>query len=147
MVTMKPLESIPLVRPCARPAAGWRALWRGFTLIELLVVMSIIALLLTIAVPRYFGSLEKSKEVALKENLQVMRTAIDRFHTDKGRFPNDLGELVSEKYFRTVPVDPVTESATTWVPVPSRDIESPGIEDVKSGAPGMTRDKIPYSQL
>lgn len=125
----------------------WQAMRRGFTLIEMLVVMAVIALLLSIALPRYFGSLEKSKEVALKENLQVMRTALDRFYTDKGRFPNDLGELVSEKYFRSVPVDPVTESATTWILVPSRDIEKPGIEDVKSGAPGMTRDKIPYSQL
>lgn len=120
---------------------------RGFTLIEMLVVMAVIALLMSIALPRYFGSLEKSKEVALKENLQVMRTGIDRFHTDKGRFPNDLGELVSEKYFRTVPIDPVTESSTTWILVPSRDIEKPGIEDVKSGAPGMTRDRTPYSQL
>jgi general secretion pathway protein G len=119
----------------------------GFTLIEMLVVMAVIALLMSIALPRYFGSLEKSREVALKENLQVMRTGIDRFHTDKGRFPSDLGELVSEKYFRAVPVDPVTESSTTWILVPSRDIEKPGIEDVKSGAPGMTRERIPYSQL
>jgi general secretion pathway protein G len=125
-----------------------KALWhKGFTLIEILVVMAIIALLLSIALPRYFGSVEKSKEVALKENLQVLRTGIDRFHTDKGRFPNDLAELVSEKYFRSIPVDPVTESANSWILVPSRNIDSPGIEDVKSGAPGQTRDHTPYGQL
>lgn len=120
---------------------------RGFTLIEILVVMAIVALLATIALPRYFGSIEKSKEVALKENLQVLRTALDRFHTDKGRFPNDLGELVSEKYLRTVPVDPVTESSSTWQLVPSRDLDQPGVEDVKSGAPGQTRSNVPYASL
>ncbi len=125
-----------------------KVLWhKGFTLIEMLVVMAVVALLLSIALPRYFGSVEKAKEVALKENLQVLRTGIDRFHTDKGRFPNDLEELVSEKYFRSIPVDPVTESANTWVLVPSRNLDTPGVEDVKSGAAGQTRDRIPYGQL
>ncbi len=119
----------------------------GFTLIELLVVMAIVALLLTVALPRYFGSVEKSKEVALKENLQVMRTGIDKFFADKGRYPSDLSELVAEHYFRAVPVDPITESSTTWILIPARDIEKPGVEDVKSGAPGKTRSDVPYDQL
>ncbi|HYQ94603.1 MAG TPA: type II secretion system protein, partial [Burkholderiales bacterium] len=45
----------------------------GFTLIELLVVMAIIAVLLTLAVPRYFGSLERSKEAVLREDLYQLR--------------------------------------------------------------------------
>ncbi|MBI3231349.1 MAG: type II secretion system protein [Burkholderiales bacterium] len=119
----------------------------GFTLIELLVVMAIIGLLLTVALPRYFGSIDKSKEVALKENLQVLRTGIDRYMADRGRYPDSLSDLVTNKYFRSVPIDPITDSATTWVLVTSTDIDKPGIEDVKSGAIGKTNDGVPYDQL
>jgi general secretion pathway protein G len=120
---------------------------KGFTLIELLVVMAIIATLLTIAVPRYFGSVEKSKDTALKENLQVLRSGIDKFYGDKGVYPGSLADLVEHKYFRKVPVDPVTESATTWQAVASADPDKPGIADVRSGAKGKTRDGVPYEQL
>lgn len=120
---------------------------RGFTLIELLVVMAIIALLLTIALPRYFSSVAKSKEVALKENLQVMRVTIDKFYGDRGRYPESLDELVSSKYLRTVPVDPMTDLASSWIPVQSADADKKGIFDVKSGARGKTADGIPFEQL
>src|SRR6218665_3946316 len=76
---------------------------KGFTLIEMLVVMSVLALLLTIALPQYFGSLGKSKDVALQENLRILRVVIDQFHADKGRFPATLQELVDEKYLRAIP--------------------------------------------
>ncbi|MES2298408.1 MAG: type II secretion system protein [Pseudomonadota bacterium] len=120
---------------------------RGFTLIELLIVMAIIGLLLTIAVPRYFGSLDKSKEVALRENLQVLRTGIDRYYADKGAYPATLSDLVANKYFRTVPIDPVTESNSTWQLSASPDTDKPGVADVHSGAKGKTRDGVPYEQL
>jgi general secretion pathway protein G len=119
----------------------------GFTLIEMLVVMAVIALLLSIAVPRYFGSLDRSKETALKQNLKVMRDVIDRFYSDQGRYPEALEELVQKKYFRSLPVDPVTESDKTWIPVPSTDTEKKGVADVKSGAPGETSDGKPFEQL
>jgi general secretion pathway protein G len=119
----------------------------GFTLIELLVVMAIIATLLTIAVPRYFGSVDKSKEVALKENLKVLRIGIDKYYGDNGAYPADLGDLVTHKYFRAVPLDPVTESSTTWQAVGSADPDKPGVADIRSGAKGKTRDGVPYGQL
>ncbi|WP_374046457.1 type IV pilin protein [Massilia antarctica] len=120
---------------------------KGFTLVELLVVMAIIATLLTIAVPRYFGSVDKSKEVALKENLHVLRLGIDKFYGDKGVYPASLSELVTYKYFRAVPVDPVTESSVTWQPVASIDPDKPGVADIRSGARGKTREGVPYEQL
>ena len=120
---------------------------RGFTLIELLVVMSIIALLLTIALPRYFGSLDKSKEVALKENLQVLRVTLDKFYADKGRYPDTLDELVEKKYLRDVPVDPITELSSSWVLVPAEDTDRQGIADVKSGAPGTSKDGRAYESF
>ena len=120
----------------------------GFTLIELLVVMAIIATLLTIALPRYFGSVEKSKEVTLRQSLNVMRDAIDKFHADNGRYPDKLEELVEKRYIRAVPVDPITDSAGTWVVVPSPDTAAKGaIYDVRSGAEGKASDGKPFAEL
>ncbi len=108
---------------------------RGFTLIELLVVMAIIATLLTLALPRYFGSLERSKEAVLKENLYQMREAISRYHADRGKYPETLESLAADKYLRKVPFDPITESAATWIVVPPEDLQKGGVYDVRSGSP------------
>ena len=118
----------------------------GFTLIELLVVLAIIATLLTLALPRYFGSLDKSREAVLKENLFQMRDAISRYHADKGRYPESLDQLASDKYLRKVPIDPVTDSATSWVVVRSEDPQKTGVYDVKSGASGKASDGSEYGQ-
>lgn len=118
----------------------------GFTLIELLVVLSIVAMLLTIVTPRYMGSIDHAKEVALKENLKVMRLSIDRFRGDKGRYPESLAELVEARYLRAVPPDPITDSATTWVVVPVDDPESEGISDVGSGAQGAGKDGSAFAE-
>ena len=129
----------------ARPTtAGKRARARGFTLIELIVVLTIIGLLLTIAVPRYFHSLDQSRETMLKQDLSVMRDAIDKYSADRGHLPEALANLVSEKYIRTIPVDPYTKTAESWVPVPSEDENDPGVKDVHSGAPGLAADGTPY---
>jgi type II secretion system protein G len=120
---------------------------RGFTLIEMLVVLAIVGLLLTLAAPRYFASLDKSRGVALEENLKVLRVTLDRFYADRGRFPDSLQDLVDHKYLRAVPVDPVSESDRTWVLVPPQDPEQGGIADVKSGAPGQAHDGRSYDSL
>ena len=117
----------------------------GFTLIELLVVMSVIALLLTIAAPRYFQGLDKAREAVLKEDLNRIRGAIDQFYADRGAYPSQLDELVERNYVRRIPEDPITESKTTWVIVAPRDAELSGVFDVKSGAPGVARDGSAYS--
>ncbi|MGH8679019.1 MAG: type II secretion system protein [Burkholderiales bacterium] len=117
---------------------------RGFTLIELLVVMAIIATLLTLAVPRYFQSVERSKEAVLKENLNIMRGAIDQFHADSGAYPATLEELVTKKYLRKIPLDPITESTTTWVTVAPDGEGSEPVHDVRSAAPGQAKDSTLY---
>ena len=122
-----------------------RRLFRsGFTLIELLVVMTVVALLLTLALPRYFGSIDKSKEAVLKENLYQMREAISRYYADRGRYPESLEALVADKYLRSVPLDPITDTATTWIVVPPEDPEKSGVYDVKSGAQGNAIDGTQY---
>jgi general secretion pathway protein G len=119
---------------------------RGFTLIELLVVLAIIATLLTLALPRYFSSVEKSKEAVLKENLFQLRDAISRYHADRGRYPETLEALAADKYLRRVPLDPVTESAATWLVVPPADLQRGGVYDVRSGAPGRGQDGTEFVQ-
>ena len=136
----------------ARGARGLLGRWRrrrGFTLIELLIVMAILATLLTVALPRYFGSVERSKEVTLRQSLTVMRDAIDKYYADKGRYPETLGDLVQERYVRSIPVDPVTGLADGWVTVPPPDgaLSREGVYDVRSGAPGKSSDGQDYAEF
>jgi general secretion pathway protein G len=118
----------------------------GFTLIELLTVFTIIALLLTLAVPRYFSAVDKTKETVLKENLYQMRDALRQYYADKGKYPESIEALAAEKYLRSVPVDPVTESVETWIAVPPDDPQKGGVYDVKSGAPGNALDGSVYAE-
>ncbi len=91
-------------------------LWApGFTVMELLVVMACLALLLSVAAPRFVGHLERAREVALKENLARTRLAIDQFYSDNGRYPIGLAELVQRRYLRALPTDPITERDDTWI--------------------------------
>lgn len=118
----------------------------GFTLIELLVVMAIIATLLSIVAPRYFNSIEKAKEAVLRQDLKIMRVAIDQYHADLGKYPLDLEELVDERYLRKIPIDPMTESNTTWVVMPSPNEEEEGVYDVHSGHKGRALDGTFYEE-
>ena len=116
----------------------------GFTLVELLVVMAIIAVLLSIAAPKYFNSVTKSKETVLRQDLNIMRDAIDKFYSDTGDYPRDLPELVEKRYLRAIPVDPLTDSSETWITVPPSDA-SEGVYDVHSGATEEAKDGTSYS--
>ncbi len=95
-----------------------RAAAIGFTLLELLVVLAIIATLLTVAAPRYMQSVERAREVALRQTLATVRDALDRYHGDTGNYPAGLEKLVARQYLRSLPVDPVTDSNATWVLLP-----------------------------
>jgi general secretion pathway protein G len=125
----------------------------GFTLIELLVVLSIIATLLTLAAPRYFQHVERSKEAVLRENLANVRQALDQYHADKGIWPASLQALVDDHYLRALPLDPITESSETWVleaPQPeekSGEQTDAGVYNLRSGAEGAGSDGKPYAEL
>jgi general secretion pathway protein G len=112
---------------------------KGFTLIELIVVLTIIALLLSLAAPDYVGRVKHAEEAVLRENLTVMRDALDKHYADAGRYPASLQELVSKRYLRGIPPDPITQSADTWVAVPPQDPKRGGVWDVKSAAKGYER--------
>jgi general secretion pathway protein G len=118
---------------------------QGFTLIELLVVLAILGLLLSLATPKYFHSVDQAKETVLAENLHTTREALDRFHADRGRYPASLDELVTHRYLRALPVDPVNDSRSEWMLVMSSQ-ETGGVSDLRSRAPGAGRNGIPYAQ-
>ena len=121
---------------------------RGFTLIELIVVMAIVALLVSIAAPRYLQSVERAREATLRTSLLVMRDAIDRFAADRARYPDSLQELVATRYLRTLPEDPITGLRSAWVELaPPADSLLPGrMVDVRSGAAGRARDGALYAE-
>lgn len=130
------------VRPsrCPKRPVVLQAGHKGFTLVELLVVMAILALLLSIAAPRYFESVDRAKEAVLRTDLHVLREAIDKYRADTGQLPENLQRLVEQRYIRSLPVDPMTDTADGWVLVPNPDGSTQGVFDIKSGAPGEARD-------
>lgn len=118
----------------------------GFTLIEILVVLAIIATLLSLVTPRYFDSMSRSKEKILKNDLIVMREAIDKFYSDKNAYPDSLEDLVQYKYLRAIPTDPITDSTVTWLFSPPLDIEMKGtIYDIHSGSQDIASDGSHYA--
>lgn len=158
------------VKPGRRPDTAERNVRigrGGFTLVELLVVLAILALLLTIATPKYIQHIERAREATLRSTLKVMRQSIDKFYGDQGRYPASLDELVSREYLKAIPVDPISDKRDTWVtltesemrsasassgsaPLPSTasaaDASRPvtGVADVHSGAPGSAIDGTAY---
>src|SRR5512134_2795528 len=122
----------------------------GFTLIELLIVVSLIVVLSTISLASYLNIVQRGREAFLKEDLFRMRDAIDQHYADKGKYPESLEDLVTAGYLRSIPVDPITQSATSWQtiqaePDPNNLTSEPGIYNVKSGAEGQALDGTNYS--
>jgi general secretion pathway protein G len=122
----------------------------GFTLMELMIVMSIIGILMLIAVPRFASAIKMAKEAVLKEDLHVMRAAIDSYTMDKQKAPQSLDDLITDGYLKAVPEDPFTHSKDTWVTDSNGALYSveqtePGIDDVHSGSQELSIDGQLYS--
>ena len=123
---------------------------RGFTLIEVLVVVTLIVVLASVSMASYTNSVQRAREAVLREDLFRMRDAIDQYYADKNKYPQSLQDLVTEKYLREVPKDPITNSADTWTTVPA-EVEAanpaaePGVYDVKSGSEGTSLEGTRYA--
>ncbi len=124
----------------------------GFTLIEMIIVFSLIGILVGLGLPQYQTAARRAREAVLKEDLFQFRKLIDHYYQDKGKYPASLQALVDERYLRTIPVDPMTQSGTSWVEVretPSMDdltsMENLGVIDVKSGSEANSLDGTPYN--
>lgn len=124
---------------------------RGFTLIEILVALSIIMMLVGLVAPAHFNRIQLAKETVLQQNLLTMRSSIDRFYTDTGRYPKSIQELVELRYLASLPIDPIVEAADQWVLIAATEEEpsnpTDGISNVKSSADGSTANGVPYANL
>ena len=123
----------------------------GFTLVELMIVMAIVGVLAVVAIPSYVGAVRQAREAVLKEDLHVMRAAIDSYTADKQKAPQSLDDLVNEGYLKKIPVDPMTRTAESWQTTTSDALHSldqtdPGIDDVHSGSTEQGSDGQPYSE-
>jgi general secretion pathway protein G len=122
----------------------------GFTLVELMIVMAIIGVLAVIAVPSFVSAIKHAREAVLKEDLHILRAAIDSYTMDKQKAPQSLDDLVQDGYLKEIPVDPMTRSKDTWVTdssdtMHSLDETEPGVDDVHSGSTESGSDGQPYS--
>jgi general secretion pathway protein G len=119
-----------------RNGRGFRT--EGFSLLELMIVLTIIMILATIAAGRYDRSVQRAREATLKQDLYVMRQAIQQYTLDKQAAPGSLDDLVQAKYLGAIPVDPITR-AKDWH-TDSEDLllspeqTSSGITDVHSAS-------------
>ena len=134
-----------------RPAAwGDGAKRKGFSLLELMIVITIIAILGAISIPMYRAVVLNAKETVLKDNLRTIRRVIDQYTADKKKAPQSLQDLVDGGYFRELPIDPITDSNSTWETVADTAISSPeqtesGIVDVHSGSTAISSEGTPYN--
>jgi general secretion pathway protein G len=140
----------PRISPCSTSSLEPRTSNLGFTLFELLIVMMIIAILAAMAVPMYTRNVVAAKEAVLKEDLQIMRTAIGSYTVDKQKAPQALDDLVTAGYLKAIPKDPFTGRTDTWITAQSDTLSSvdqtdPGIDDVHSGAQMTGNDGTSYN--
>jgi general secretion pathway protein G len=117
----------------------------GFTVVELLVVLAVMAVLLSLAAPRYIAHVDRSREAVLRQNLKAIRDGIDQYQADRGSHPPTLQALVVARYLREIPIDPMTDRSDTWLVLSPQGATSPGVHDVRSGAKGRSSDGTAFA--
>jgi general secretion pathway protein G len=88
---------------------------------------------------------QRARETVLRQDLSILREAIDKYYSDLNEYPDTLQALADKRYVRAVPVDPLTKLADSWVRVPSDDPDHPGIRDLHSGADATASDGTTFA--
>lgn len=124
---------------------------RGFTLIELMIVIFIMLILISIAIPNFTRSVQRSREAVLRQNLFTLRDLISQYTLDKQKAPQALDDLVQAGYLKQIPKDPMTDQ-TDWAVEQEEDtVMSPdeqdqgGIDDVHSASTAIGTDGTAYN--
>ena len=115
----------------------------GYTMAELLIVLMIVGLIAALAVPNIGGAVKRAEETALRENLAVMRRALDDYIADRGAGPDALTDLVEQKYVRFIPDDPVADPGAPWRLVTD---EAGDIVNIHSSSDARGSNDTPYSE-
>jgi general secretion pathway protein G len=125
---------------------------KGFTLIELIIVITLIGILVGLGLPQFKNATKRAREATLKENLYILRKLINQYQVDKGKYPQSLTTLVEDEYLYSIPADPITRSADTWVEIPQvltmEEMAAgtmPGIMDVQSGSDDISTEGTAYN--
>lgn len=125
---------------------------RGFTLLELMIVIFVMLILVSIAVPNFTRSVQRSREAVLRQNLFTLRDLISQYTLDKQKAPQSLDDLVQAGYLKQIPKDPMTDQVD-WVVEQEQEntVMSPdeqdqgGIDDVHSASTAMGSDGTAYN--
>ena len=121
----------------------------AFTLLELMIVITIVIILAAIALPQYQRTIMHAREAVLRDDLYKMRTLLDQYAADKGKLPSSLDDLITERYLRELPVDPIT-GEKNWTVETGEDPNSTsgesGVVNVRSASPDTSSDGTPYSE-
>jgi general secretion pathway protein G len=134
----------PRLRVSASPRIS-----KGFTLLELMIVISIIIILAAIALPQYRRTIMAAREAVLRDDLYKMRSLLDQYAADKGKLPQSLDDLVTEKYLRELPVDPFTSQKDWTVEMgedPNSTSTEQGVVNVHSASTDVSSEGTPYSE-
>jgi len=119
-----------------------RGLKAGFSLLEMMIVITVILILAGIAATQYNKSILRAREATLKQDLFVMRNAIQQYTLDKMAGPTSLDDLVAAKYLSGIPTDPITRTKDWHIDSEQILLDpqqtSPGVTDVHSNSDAVS---------
>jgi general secretion pathway protein G len=106
--------------------------------------------LVAISITKYQSPVRQARETVLKDNLFEICRVIKQFIKDRQQAPHSLQNLVEAGYFRRLPIDPMTNSNSSWKPVIETIVVSPeqtdqDITDLHSGSSSISSSGTAYS--
>jgi len=111
---------------CSKPNSTNQNRRRAFTLVEMLLVITIIGILAALVIPKMVGRSEQARQAAVRADLSSIKTALDAFEVDNGKYPKNIQDLLLQSrdvknwhgpYLDNIPQDRGT--TITFTPFPA----------------------------